>query len=223
MNKVLEINDLSFSYDKDYILKDISFELSSGEFIAIVGENGSGKSTLLNLILSNLTPNSGKIKLFGDNILNDNHYRDIAYISQNAVNSYRNFPTTINELINNHLKYLKIKVGLEEYLKMVGLEEHRYKSLRQLSGGQLQRVGIVLALIKDASLILLDEPTSAIDKKFSRELFTILRKLSEKGKTIVIVTHELAEITDYVDYIIHLRGARAHKHNINDWKELIKC
>lgn len=82
---------------------------------------------------------------------------------------------------------------------------------------------MVLALIKDANLILLDEPTSAMNKNFSRELFSLLKKLSKSGKTIVIVTHELAEITDYVDYIIHLKSTKAHKHNTDDWKELIKC
>lgn len=223
MTKVLEIDNLSFSYGKDTILNNISFEVNKGEFVAIVGENGSGKSTLLNLILSNLTPNSGKIKLFGDYISKDNHYRDIAYISQNAVNAYKNFPTTINELIINHLSYLKIKENAEKFLEVVGLENHKDKALSQLSGGQLQRVGLVLALIKDANLILLDEPTSAIDKNFSRELFSLLKKLSKSGKTIVIVTHELAEITDYVDYIIHLKSTKAHKHNTDDWKELIKC
>ena len=96
MNReVLKVEGLSFAYDKDLILDNVSFEINQGDFVGLVGANGVGKSTLLKLILGDLKPRNGQIKIFGDDIRKDRHYRDLAYISQNAVESYRNFPTSI--------------------------------------------------------------------------------------------------------------------------------
>ena len=104
---VISVSDLSFAYDKNLILDNVNFSVKEGDFVAIVGENGAGKSTLMNLILHNLNNYDGEIKLFGTDIKEDNHFRDLAYISQNSVLSYRNFPTTIEEAVKIHLSFLK--------------------------------------------------------------------------------------------------------------------
>ncbi|MDU2585281.1 MAG: ABC transporter ATP-binding protein, partial [Anaerococcus prevotii] len=91
MNKpILKVENLSFAYDKDLILDGINFEIKEGDFVALVGANGVGKSTLLKLILGELKAKVGHIEIFSDDIRRDSHYRDLAYISQNAVTSYRN-------------------------------------------------------------------------------------------------------------------------------------
>ena len=95
---VISVRDLSFAYDKNLILDNVNFSVKEGDFVAIVGENGAGKSTLMNLILHNLNNYDGEIKLFGTDIKEDNHFRDLAYISQNSVLSYRNFPTRLRKL-----------------------------------------------------------------------------------------------------------------------------
>lgn len=221
MNKVLDIENLTFAYEEKKILENFSCSIEQGNFVAIVGENGAGKSTLLNLILHNLKPLSGKIKIFGDDIDQKNHYQDIAYVSQSSVQNYRNFPTTVIEVIYNHLKFLKVKVPPEKYLDLVGLTEHQNKVLSELSGGQLQRVALAAAMIKNASLILLDEPTTGIDKKFSREFFGFLQEIASSGKTIVIVTHALDDAIDFIDYAIEIRNASGHILSRSDLQQLV--
>lgn len=221
MNKVLDIENLTFAYEEKKILENFSCSIEQGNFVAIVGENGAGKSTLLNLILHNLKPLSGKIKIFGDDIDQKNHYQDIAYVSQSSVQNYRNFPTTVIEVIYNHLKFLKVKEPPEKYLDLVGLTEHQNKVLSELSGGQLQRVALAAAMIKNASLILLDEPTTGIDKKFSREFFGFLKEIASSGKTIVIVTHALDDAIDFIDYAIEIRNASGHILSRSDLQQLV--
>lgn len=199
MNKVLDITNLCFAYEDEPVLTGVTLRVEHSQFVALVGENGAGKSTLMNLILGKLKPSAGEIRLFGDERTINNHYDDIAYVSQYSVLGYKDFPTTIEEVVRVHLKHLKKKVHVDELLATVRLEAHIHKKLSQLSGGQLQRVGLLLALIKDAKLILLDEPTSGIDKKFSAELYQILRKLCDQGKTVVIITHHLSEARGFVD------------------------
>lgn len=211
MNKIIEVTKVSFAYEKEIILDDISFFIEEGDFVAVIGENGAGKSTLMNLILHNLKAETGEIKLFGDRIEKDNHYKDIAFISQNSVLNYRNFPTTIEEVVRHHMKYLKIKKNVDEHLQAMGLLEHKKKALSELSGGQLQRVGLLLALIKNAKLIVLDEPTTGIDKKFRLELLKLLKEWKEKGKTILMVTHELHDAKDFVDYVIQVKEKKVYK------------
>lgn len=221
MNKVLDIENLTFAYEEKKILENFSCSIEQGNFVAIVGENGAGKSTLLNLILHNLKPLSGKIQIFGDDIDQKNHYQDIAYVSQSSVQNYRNFPTTVIEVIYNHLKFLKVKEPPEKYLDLVGLTEHQNKVLSELSGGQLQRVALAAAMIKNASLILLDEPTTGIDKKFSREFFGFLQEIASSGKTIVIVTHALDDAIDFIDYAIEIRNASGHILSRSDLQQLV--
>ena len=212
MNKeVLKIKGLKFAYDKDLILGDINFEINEGDLVGLVGANGVGKSTLLKLILGELRPKEGQIRIFGDNISKDKHYRDLAYISQNAVSSYRNFPTSVEEAIKIHLAYLKKKTNPKELMDKLGLWNHRKKSLSELSGGQIQRFAISLALIKDASLILLDEPTTGIDEDFAREFFENLLTLKNEGKTILIITHQLDMAGEFIDYALRIKKGKIEK------------
>lgn len=209
MNKpILKVENLSFAYDKDLILDGINFEIKEGDFVALVGANGAGKSTLLKLILGELKAKVGHIEIFSDDIRKDKHFRDLAYISQNAVTSYRNFPTTIEEAIKIHISYQKKKIDPKELMENLGLWDHRNKALSDLSGGQIQRFAISLALIKDASLILLDEPTTGIDEDFANEFFKSLIALKESGKTILIITHQLDMAAAFVDYAIRIKRGK---------------
>lgn len=208
MNKILEVKNLSFAYDHKLILDDINFSLKKGEFNGLIGKNGAGKSTLLNLILGNLKNYRGQIFLFADDIKITSHHKDLAYISQNKSSSYKNFPTSVEEALKIHLSYLKKKDSIEKYLEMVGLLKERKKALKELSGGQLQRLSLALALIKDAKLFLLDEPTASTDDEFSREFFSLLKNFTRDGKTILLVSHDLQKARDFAHQLLKLEGGK---------------
>lgn len=209
MNKAISIKSLDFAYDKEKILEGLDLDIGLCDFVAIVGANGEGKSTLINLLLSNLRKDRGTVRIFGDLIEENNHFSDIAYISQDAVRAYKTFPTTIEEAVKIHTSFLKVNKDVDKLLDEVGLKGHKDKALSELSGGQLQRLGLLLALIKDARLILLDEPTTGIDKTFSKELFVLLKKMTQNDKTVVIVTHDLRQASFYVDYAFKICDKKA--------------
>lgn len=212
---VLRIQNLSFSYGDQKVLSSCNLEIKPSEFVALVGDNGAGKSTLMKLILHMLIPSSGHIFLFGDDVVHNSHYPDIAYVSQNSVLGYKHFPTTVEELISIHVSYLHTQTDVESLLALVKLEAHRHKRLNELSGGQLQRVGILLALIKNASLILLDEPTTGVDKKFSHDLYHLLKQLSQQGKTILLITHHLQELKSFCDCVVRLEEGKLHEQQLD--------
>lgn len=201
VSTVLEVKDLCFAYEQTNILENLSLDLQEGEFVAIIGQNGAGKSTLFKLILGELKAKSGEIKLFGEAFSKKRHYARLAYISQNSIANYRNFPTTIEELVRIHLSFLGKKNDVREKLEILGLTGQARQKLSELSGGQLQRVAVLLALLKEADLILLDEPTTGIDKEYSEELYKVLKKLKVLGKSIIMITHQLSELLAYVDKV----------------------
>ncbi|WEG34047.1 ATP-binding cassette domain-containing protein [Amygdalobacter indicium] len=206
MVPVISAEKIDFAYESKTVLKQLCLTVKKGELLTIIGANGSGKSTLLNLLLGNLSPQSGTIELFGDDICQDRHYRDLAYISQNSFSSYRNFPTTVKEALKIHLAYLHKKVDLQPYLQQVDLVEQANLQLSQLSGGQLQKVALMLALVKEAKLIILDEPTAAIDRCFAKSLMQKLKELTLQGCTVLLVTHNLTDVLEYTDRVLRLKN-----------------
>ena len=207
---VLEIRGLSFSYGAEPLIRDLDLTVRAGELVALVGDNGSGKSTLMALVTGQLTGARGSIHLFGDDAAAHPHYADIAYVSQDSIRGYRGFPTTIGELVAIHLRHLKTSADTAELLRTVELAGFERRRLSELSGGQLQRVGLLLALIKDARLILLDEPTSAIDRRFSAAFYRILQNLAHTGVAIVVITHHLADAHGAHMRVVRLEDGRCH-------------
>ena len=127
----------------------------------------------------------------------------VAMVGENGAGK-STLPTTVIEVVKIHLRFLKKGKDYGSYLKLVNLEEQGHKMLNELSGGQLQRVAILLALIKNAKLIILDEPTSGVDQLFSEELYRMLERLKKEGKTILMVTHHLQDVQIHVDRILRL-------------------
>lgn len=210
-NYALEIENLYFSYENENILEDLSMKIEEGKFALIIGENGAGKTTLIRLILNQLKKDSGSIKIFSDPIEKSNHYQDLAYISQASVASFKLFPTNVKEVIQNNLKFLKKSYDIDKLLEDFDLIKQKNHALSDLSGGQIQRLSLILAFIKDAKILILDEPTAAIDMKFSKDFYEHLKNLSKKGKTILMISHDYKLASIFSDEIFHLSDKKIRK------------
>lgn len=189
-------------------LKDVSFSVPRGEYVAIVGESGSGKSTLLNMIGALDTPTSGKVMIDGRDIftMNDRKLtvfrrRNIGFIFQ-AFNLIPELTVEQNILFPVLLDYQKPDRGyLEELLTVLNLKERRNHLPNQLSGGQQQRVAIGRALMTRPTLILADEPTGNLDTQNSSEVIALLKEASRAyEQTIIMITHNrsIAQTADQV-------------------------
>ena len=198
---LLEVKKVSKTYGKGEAavraLKNVSFSVPKGEFVAVVGESGSGKSTLLNMIGALDTPTSGKVFIDGKDIfsMRDSKLtifrrRNIGFVFQ-AFNLIPELNVEQNIVFPVLLDYQKPdKAYLEEILTVLNLQDRRRHLPRELSGGQQQRVAIGRALITRPSLILADEPTGNLDTKNSSEVIALLREASKKyEQTIIMITH----------------------------------
>ena len=209
---LLEVQSVSKTYGSGetsvHALKNVSFSVQKGEYVAIVGESGSGKSTLLNMIGALDTPTSGKVWIDGRDIfameekkLTVFRRRNIGFIFQ-AFNLIPELTVEQNIIFPVLLDYQKPdKRYLEELLAVLNLKERRNHLPGQLSGGQQQRVAIGRALITRPSLILADEPTGNLDSRNSSEVIALLKKASRRfAQTIVMITHNrsIAQTADRV-------------------------
>lgn len=202
---IIEIKDLCFSYEKEEVLKDISFNIHQGDYLGIIGPNGAGKTTLLKLILGLLPLCCGSIKLFGQEIRSFKDWSIIGYVPQKATNFDVNFPATVEEVV---LMGRYAKIGLFKYvskkdrelmdgaLKQVGMQDFKKRLIGDLSAGQQQRIFIARALAGEPEIIFLDEPTTGVDKKSQDDFYSLLRELNQKlGLTIVLISHDIERIT----------------------------
>lgn len=209
---LLEVKSLSKTYGSGntavHALKNVSFSVPKGEFVAIVGESGSGKSTLLNMIGALDTPTEGKVYIDGKDILsmNDNamtifRRRNIGFIFQ-AFNLMPELTVEQNIIFPVLLDYQKPDMAyLDELLTILNLKERRNHLPSQLSGGQQQRVAVGRALFTRPSLILADEPTGNLDSKNTNEVIALLKETSKKyEQTIVMITHSrsIAQTADRI-------------------------
>ncbi|HEV7557070.1 MAG TPA: ABC transporter ATP-binding protein [Kofleriaceae bacterium] len=182
-----------------HALREVSFTVVRGEYLAIVGSSGSGKSTLLNILGLLDTPTSGTYQLrgadvrgHGDDALSDLRNREIGFVFQ----TFQLLART-SALENVELPLVYRGVGKKERhdravdaLKMVGLEDRMKHKPAELSGGQRQRVAIARALVTQPSLLLADEPTGNLDSRTGEEIVGLFQELHGRGNTIVLVTHE---------------------------------
>lgn len=209
---LLEVQSLSKTYGSGdtavHALKNASFSVPKGEFVAIVGESGSGKSTLLNMLGALDTPTSGKVYIDGKDIFSMREQaltvfrrRNIGFIFQ-AFNLIPELTVEQNIIFPVLLDYQKPnKKYLEELLTVLNLQERRNHLPSQLSGGQQQRVAIGRALITRPSLILADEPTGNLDTQNSSEVIALLKEASKQyEQTIIMITHNrgIAQTADRV-------------------------
>jgi len=221
MDALLKIGNLSGGYGKEFIIKDIFFEIKRGDFLGIIGPNGSGKSTLLRLMSRVLTPEKGKIALEEKDINNmdlKEFCRKVAFVPQDTL---INFSFSVEEIVLMgripHLKRLQFETKTDFLIAQnaLSLTDTLYlkeKDIDELSAGERQRVIIAKALTQEPILLLLDEPTSHLDIGHQIQILDLLRKLNrEKNLTIVMVLHDLNLASEYCNRIILLNEGRIFK------------
>ena len=191
---MIEIKDLIKKYNSYTAVNSLNLEVKPGEIFCLLGANGAGKSTTINIILNFLEPTSGIVKVNGldvtKNSLETKKY--IAYIPEQVM-LYNSFSGLENlEYFSSLSEKNYSKDELASFLSEAGLAtEHFTKKVGNYSKGMRQKVGIAMAMAKDAKVLLLDEPTSGLDPKSSYEFSMLLKNLSEKGVAILMATHDL--------------------------------
>ena len=198
-NKILEIKNLTVRYNDHVILNELNFWVNSGEIVAIIGPNGSGKTTLLKAILG-LIPCQGEVKILGGPTRRA--LGDIGYVPQ-RLDFDRTFPLTVSEF----LSFIKVKNApwREEVLRESGVDAFTDERIGELSGGQLQRLLIAKALLKEPKLLLLDEATSGVDMAAEMTFFELIEHLNKThNMTIMLISHEVQMVYKFATQILCL-------------------
>lgn len=207
---VLEVHDLTVSYNNKPVLWDIDFSLPAGVLAGILGPNGAGKSTLIKTVMGLIQASSGFVKLFGQDL--EKVRKRVSYVPQRESVDW-DFPASVFDVV---LMGRYSKVGLfrsvskadkevaEECIRKVGLEQFRDRQISQLSGGQQQRVFIARALAQDADFYFMDEPFAGVDMATEADIVKLLKEMRERGKTVVVVHHDLQSAIEYFDWTIML-------------------
>jgi len=208
----LDVKDLTFYYGEEPVLQDVSFSISSGEFVALTGENGAAKSTLIKACLGILKPKSGSVMLSQTNI--QGQPLKVGYIPQQVASFNAGFPSTVYEFVCSgryksrgwfHKLDAIDHAHAYKALEAVGLLGVQGKRIGDLSGGQKQRIILARLFASDPDFYILDEPTTGMDEKSRIEFYKLMQHNAHvHNKSILMITHDYQDIKDYVDRHINL-------------------
>ena len=211
---MIEAVQLAKRYDKNqpYVLKDVNFKVERGEFVFIVGQSGAGKSTLLKLLIREILPTSGTLKIFGQDLRLMPERRG-PYLRRNIGMVFQDF-----RLLEERTAYENVAFAMQvtgavaqeiarrvpAVLEMVGLGDKLEARVCDLSGGEQQRIGLARAIVNRPSLILADEPTGNLDPDTSMEIINLLRNINIRGTTVLVATHDREIVDRMQKRVIHL-------------------
>ncbi len=208
----IRFEHVTVSYGNVIAIEDISFDIKKNDFIGIIGPNGGGKSTLVKAILNLVDIKSGSIFVAEG--------RKLSYVPQYAKFD-RTFPISVYDVVLSGMienksvffkKYHKTDYEkADQIITRLGIDNVKHNQIGELSGGQLQKVLIARALVTSPDILILDEPTSNLDVKVKKEIYSILKDIN-KNTTILLISHDLAEIMSYVDNIIYINKV-IHSHD----------
>ena len=193
---VLSLQNISFSYGKTPVLKDVSYEFEKGKMYCIIGKSGAGKTTLLSLLSGLASPNAGEIIYDGKNVAKIDKYTfrsryiGVVFQSFNLITKYTALENVVLSMDVSGAKIKNKKQKALQLLESVGLDaDEANRRVLKLSGGQQQRVAIARALSYDPDIILADEPTGNLDRDTQKEIMDIFRDLTDQGKCVILVSH----------------------------------
>lgn len=199
---LVSVQSVSYKYNSESVLENVSFNVEEGDFLGIIGPNGAGKTTLFHCMLGLLNSYSGRITILNQDIKkNKKIFKKIGYIPQKKSIDQK-FPLTVQELVSLSLTRETPKNVVFEILKQVGLYNMKNKTIGQLSGGQQQRVLIAKALVNNPTILMLDEPTNELDQKSQHDFYFLLKELNEKNKiTIIWTSHDMDAVNKYANKV----------------------
>jgi len=203
---IFDIKNLSFSVRGQSILSNISLEIFSAEYIAIIGPNGGGKTTLIRMLLGLDKPTSGEVRIFGKKLSAFKEWHKIGYVPQRASHVDSSFPATVLDIVKmgrtSQLGFFnafskKDKDLVHDAMLKMDVLDLADKMVGTLSGGQRQRVMIARALASKPEILILDEPNTGVDMVSQKSFYKLLKKLNKEDKiTIVFITHDIGVIAD---------------------------
>lgn len=208
----IKFEKVNFSYGANKVLNDISFEISQGSYLGIIGPNGGGKTTLVKIMLGLLKPNSGKVTIDQKSIAQAIDESRIGYVPQRISQEYMDLPATIYEIVesgviakSNLFRSFGHEKIVTETLARAGLKGMENRLIGELSGGQRQRAFVARALAIDPEILVLDEPFVGIDLASQEEFYEFLKNLNkEKKMTIIFISHDLDMISKQAQEILCL-------------------
>lgn len=214
MTPAIEVHDLTVAYREKPVLWDIDLTVPAGVLMAIVGPNGAGKTTLIKAILGLIRPVAGEV------LVNGKPYsprsQTVAYVPQRGSVDW-DFPTTVQDVVTmgtyGRLGWFRRPGSNERNAAMdalgrVGMAEFASRQISQLSGGQQQRTFLARALVQDAPVYLMDEPFQGVDAVTEKAIVEILRELRSRGRTVLVVHHDLQTVAEYFDWVTLLNVRR---------------
>jgi zinc transport system ATP-binding protein len=211
---VLDINDLNCSYNGMEVLSNITFRISAGDYIGIVGPNGSGKSTLIRAVLGLMDSDAGAISLFGSPLSGFSQWHRIGYLPQRIKLFNPNFPGTVEEIVKLGLltegrkanpALVNKKEAIEAALEMMGIAQLKKRLIGDLSGGQQQRVLLARAMVNRPEILILDEPTTALDPETREHFYALVEEVNRReGTTVILVTHDTWSIGKYANRFLYV-------------------
>jgi len=216
---MVEIKNISFSYGKNEAVKNISFDISPGECVGVLGNNGSGKSTLVACLNKILAPKTGSVCIDGRSTHEMTRAQTARHISYVAQKNEITQMTVFDSVLLGRKPYIKWAVSqgdidiCDETIEKTGLSEFKLRYITELSGGELQKVMLARALAQQPTLLLLDEPTSNLDPKNQHEMLALVKNLTiERGISSVVVLHDLNLALRYCDRFLFIKNGEVYKY-----------
>jgi ABC-2 type transport system ATP-binding protein len=196
----IEVSDLKKVYGNLVAVDNISFSVKKGEVFAFLGPNGAGKTTTVEIIESIRSPTAGAVKIFGKDISTSfNEVKAKIGILPQEFHSFERL--TVRETLIYFSKLYDKRADIDEIIQLMDLTSHKNMLYKNLSGGLKQRVGVAISLVNDPEIVFLDEPTTGLDPKARREVWSVIAGLKKKGKTVFLTTHYMEEAEYLADHI----------------------
>nr|WP_300005487.1 metal ABC transporter ATP-binding protein [Tissierella sp.] len=210
LDYIIKVEDMTVAYSVKPVLWDIDLDIPKGVMMAIVGPNGAGKSTLIKAMLDLIKPVSGNVLFNGQTY--KEHRKFIGYVPQSESVDW-DFPSDVLDVVlmgrYGELGWFK-RPGKKdkelalEALDKVGMKDFANRQISQLSGGQQQRIFLARALVQDAEIYFMDEPFKGVDARTEGAIVDLLKELKNRGKTLIVVHHDLQTVAEYFDWVVLL-------------------